>query len=445
MGLIDDAKRGWNAFRSRETPAAVRREYEATREVSYGIRPDRPRTIGSSERTTIASVYTRLGIDVASIAIQHMRRDEDGQFVEIIKSPLNYCLTVSGNLDQGASALRQDMAMTLFEKGTIAIVPINTSDDPDETGSYDIFSLRVGEITEWYPKAVKVRLYNEDTGKTEEIILAKDFVAIVENPLYSVMNEANSTLKRITRKLNLLDAVDDAAGSGKLDILIQLPYAIKGELKQEQAEKRRQELESQMRDSKYGIGYIDGVERITQLNRPAENNMLAQIKWLMDKLYAELGLAQSIFDGTADEAAMLNYQNRTIEPVLRALTEAMHRVFLTKTAQTQGQAIGFVRDPFRYAQLSQIAEISDKFTRNEILSSNEIRSAIGFRPSKDPKANELRNANMPQPDEGAPAAVGKTPSAGGQAPSTDEQDKLVEETFAALEATANEIVQSAGS
>lgn len=452
MGVRDRFKKAFSVFSAKEDPDARRREYELTREAAYGsgIRPDRSRSIASNERTTIASVYTRLGIDVATVDIRHVRLNEEDQYVETIRSDLNYCLTVSANIDQPGSAFRQDIAMSLFEWGTLAIVPVKTSDNPDTTGSYDIYSLRVGQIVDWYPQAVKVKLYNEDTGQAEEIVLAKDFVAIVENPLYSVMNETNSTLKRITRKLNLLDAVDDAASSGKLDILIQLPYAIKGEIKQEQAEKRRQELEDQMRNSKYGIGYIDGVERITQLNRPAENNMLAQIKWLTEKLYAELGLAQSIFDGTADEAAMLNYNNRTIEPILRAITESMHRTFLTKTAQTQLQAIRFIRDPFKLVPISEIAEIADKFTRNEILSSNEIRSSIGFRPSKDPKANELRNSNMPQALD--PGSYAQEEEVAGEVVEDEEKssdvtgeemDRMMEEIFNQLEADADDIINKA--
>lgn len=396
MGFRDRIAHAWNAFvendKQRETQSYI--PYGP----SYGQRPDRFRANVSNERSIISSIYTRLGVDVASVFIQHIRKDENGRYITTVNSGLQECLTVEANLDQAASAFRQDMAMTLFDKGVIAIVPIDTSVNPNDSGGYDIRTLRVGEIVAWYPEHIRVNVYNQKIGRREEITVPKKFAAVIENLLYSVMNEPNSTLQRIIRKLNLLDAVDEAAGSGKLDLIIQLPYVIKSESRREQAEKRRMEIETQLKGSKYGIAYTDGTEKITQLNRPAENNMLKQIEFLMNQLYGQLGLAESVFDGTADEATMINYRNRTVEPVVRALAEGMHRTFLTKTARSQGQAIDFIIDPFKLVPISQLAEIADKFTRNEVLSSNDVRGIIGFKPSGEPNADKLLNKNLPSPE-----------------------------------------------
>lgn len=363
---------------------------------AYGIRPDRVRLNLSNERSIISSIYTRLSIDVASVDIRHVRVDDDRRFQEEIDSGLNDCLTVEANIDQAARAFRQDVVMTLFDRGVCGIVPVDTTINPSISGSFDIKTLRVGHITAWYPKHVKVDLYNEAEGRREEVILEKKFVAIVENPLLAVMNEPSSTLQRLIRKLNLLDAVDEQSSSGKLDIIIQLPYVVKSEARRQQADQRRKDLEFQLKGSQYGIGYIDGTEKVTQLNRPAENNLLQQVQYLTDMLYSQLGLTPEVMNGTADEKAMLNYNNRTIEPILAAIVEAMRRTFLTKTARKQRQTIMYFRDPFRLVPIEQIAEIADKFTRNEIASPNDMRTVVGWKPSKDPKADELKNRNMPE-------------------------------------------------
>ena len=369
---------------------------------SYGVRPDRLRIRSSSERSLISSIYTRLSIDVASIDIRHTRHDDSDRYVEDVDSELNQCLTVQANLDQAARAFRQDIALTLFDKGCLAIVPVDTTGNPFLSSGYDIRTMRVGEIVQWYPKHVRVSLYNEAKGRRQEITVLKSFVAIVENPLYSVMNEPNSTLQRLIRKLNILDKVDEDSSSGKLDLIIQLPYVIKSESRRNQAEQRRKDIEFQLKGSQYGIAYTDGTEKITQLNRPAENNLLEQITRLTEQLYTQLGLTPDVMNGTADEATMLNYNNRTLEPIVDAVTEAMKRSFLTKTARTQRQSIDYFRNPFKLVPVSQMAEISDKLTRNEILTSNEIRQLIGFKPSKDPKADKLVNSNMPQAATGVP-------------------------------------------
>jgi len=353
----------------------------------------------------ISSIFTRLSIDVASVEMRHVRLDEENRYKEDIDSGLNNCLTVEANIDQAARAFRQDIAMTLFDRGVCALVPVDTSISPETNGGYEILTLRVGEITQWFPHHVRMSLYNEETAQREEITLAKSAVAIVENPLYAVMNEPNSTLSRLLHKLNLLDAVDDASASGKLDIIIQLPYVIKSEARRQQAEQRRKDIEFQLSGSKYGIAYTDGTEKITQLNRPAENNLMAQIEFLTEMLYGQLGLTEEVMNGTADEKAMLNYWNRTIEPVLTAMAEAMRRTFLTKTARTQRQSVLFFRDPFRLVPIENIAEIADKFTRNEIMTSNEMRQVVGMAPHSDPKADQLLNSNMPQ---GSPTPTGVT-------------------------------------
>jgi hypothetical protein len=411
----DRIMHAWNAFTNQPIPAE---DFVYTGTASYGSRPDRNRFRVSNERSIISSIYTRLSIDVAQVAIKHVRFDDQDRYIEDIDSGLNNCLTLEANIDQGARAFRQDIALTLFDKGVAALVPVDTSISPNESGSFDIKTMRVGEIVTWYPNHVKVSLYNEAKGYREDITLSKKAVAIVDNPLYAVMNEPNSTLQRLIRKLNLLDAVDEASGSGKLDLIIQLPYTIKSEARKQAAEQRRQDIEMQLSGSKYGIAYTDGTEKITQLNRPAENNLLAQIQYLTDMLYSQLGLTPEVMNGTADEKAMLNYNNRTIEPIVTAITEAMTRTFLTKTARSQKQTIMYFRDPFRLVPISEIAEIADKFTRNEILTSNEFRSIVGFKPVKDKAADKLHNSNMPVKDTMQPNPQIEKPNGDGNGPST---------------------------
>lgn len=398
MALLDRLRNSWNAFRTRDDDYPELRSFGGDYGAAYGLRPDRTKLFVSNERSIISSIITRLGIDVASVEMQHVRLDENDRLLEVIKSGLQECLTIEANVDQAATAFRQDMAMTLLDKGTIAIVPVDTSVNPARSNTFDIVSMRCGDVVTWYPYHVKVSVYNERIGRREEITLPKASVAIVENPLYAIMNEPNSTLQRLIRKLNLLDSVDEQSASGKLDMIIQLPYVIKSESRRAQAEQRRKDIEVQLKGSQYGIAYTDGTEKITQLNRPAENNLMKQIEYLTAMLYSQLGLTEEIMNGTADEKTMLNYQNRTIKPILRAIAEAMRRTFLTKTARSQGQTVQFFTDPFELVPLNSIAEIADKFTRNEILSANEIRSIIGIRPSSDPKADQLRNSNMPQQD-----------------------------------------------
>lgn len=395
--------RSWNAFTS---PKQDEDEYVSSgfgTGENYRISPGRSRLNVSNERSIVSSIYTRLSIDSAAITMRHVRLDKNERYEETIDSGLNRCLDIEANIDQAGRAFRQDIFMTLCDKGVIAVVPVETDLNPSVTGGYDIKNIRVGDITEWYPRHVKISLWNDIVGKREEITLPKKIVAIIENPLYSVMNQPNSTLQRLIRKLNLLDAVDEASSSGKLDLIIQLPYVIKSEARKQQAEQRAKDIEVQLKGSQYGIAYTDGTERITQLNRPAENHLLKQIDYLTTMLYGQLGLTEDVFTGKADEATMLNYYNRTIEPMLAAVKEGMKRTFLTQTARSQGQSIEYNRDPFRLVPVSQLAEIADKFTRNEILSSNEVRSFIGMRPSSDPKADELRNKNIPEavpePDE----------------------------------------------
>ncbi len=414
MGIRDRLAHGWNAFAGKSDQKAVE-EYRSYSGASFGVQPQQFRSRYSNEKTIISSLYMRLGIDVSQIFLKHVRKDPDTErYLGTIKSGLNDCLNVEANLDQAATAFRLDMALTLFDEGVIAIVPVKTSVNPNDTGGYDIRELRIGIIKAWSPQNVKVSVYNEETGLREELWVSKKIVAIIHNPFYSVMNESNSVLQRIIRKLQLLDAVDEAAGSGKLDIIIKLPYTIKSELKEQQAEKRRASIETQLKNSTYGVAYVDGTENITQLNRPAENNMLKQIEYLMNQLYGQLGMDETIFLGTADEATTLNYRNRTLEPILRAFVEGMARSFLTKTARSQGQTIDFLIDPFKLLPLSQLADIADKLLRNEVLSSNEMRALLGFRPVDDPKADQLINSNMPNksPEEQAalaPASAEKEP------------------------------------
>lgn len=390
--ITERIKSAWNAFMSRDPTPMWNNGY------SSFYRPDRPRFTHGNQRSLVAAVLNRIALDAASIKIEHVRLDDEDRYLDEMHSNLQECLTVSANIDQTGRALVQDIVMSLLDEGVVAVVPVDTTSNPI-TGSYDILSLRTGKITEWFPKSVRVRLYNEQTGREEEIILPKSVVAIIENPLFAVLNEPNSTLQRLMRKLSILDAVDEQTGSGKLDLIIQLPYVIKTEARRQQAEIRRADIEKQLSGSRYGIAYTDGTERITQLNRPLENNLLAQIEYLTSMLYSQLGVTKEIMEGTADEATMNNYYSRTIEPILSAITDEMIRKFLTKTARTQGQSIAFFRDPFKLMPTSNIAEIADKFTRNEIMTSNEIRQIVGMKPSSDPSADELRNKNLSQSKE----------------------------------------------
>lgn len=385
-------KHAWNAFFNKDPT-----DYYKNIGTSYTYRPDRPRLTRGNERSIVTSVYNRLALDASSVSIQHVRLDENNRFLSVIDSGLNNCLTVEANLDQTGRAFIQDIVMSMLDEGSVAIVPVDTTFNPEITGSYDILSMRTGQILEWYPSHVKVRVYNEKTGRKEDIVVPKNTVGIVENPLYAVINEPNSTMQRLIRKLNLLDVVDEQSSSGKLDLIIQLPYVIKTEARRQQAENRRKDIENQLAGSKYGIAYTDGTERITQLNRSVENNLMKQIEYLTSMLYSQLGITQSILDGTADDKTMLNYYNRTIEPILSAIVDEMKRKFLTKTARSQLQSISFFRDPFKLVPVNEISEIADKFTRNEIMTSNEIRQIIGMKPSDDPKADELRNKNLSQP------------------------------------------------
>ena len=387
-------KNAWNAFRNRE-PTKVFQDIG----YGYSYRPDRFRLTRGNERSIVTSVYNRIALDVAAIDIRHVQLDAEGQFCDVVQSGLNNCLSTEANLDQTGRAFIQDAVMSMMDEGCIAIVPVDTDDDPDDTTGYQILSMRVGRIRDWYPKHIRVELYNEETGRKQDIVVPKSTVAIVENPLYAVINEPNSTMKRLIRKLNLLDAVDEQSSSGKLDLIIQLPYVIKTEARRKQAEKRRKDIEQQLAGSKYGIAYTDGTERITQLNRSLENNLMKQIEYLTSMLYSQLGITQSILDGTADDKTMLNYYNRTIEPIIAAIVDEMKRKFLSKTARSQNKSIKFFRDPFKLVPVADLAEISDKFTRNEIATSNEIRQVIGWKPSDDPKADELRNSNLSQPNE----------------------------------------------
>lgn len=396
MSFGSRLKHAWNAF--------MGTDYTTYQDVGpgYSSRPDRIRLTKGNERSIITSVYNRIALDVAALNVQHIRLDENGRFLSVIQDGLNTCLTVEANIDQTARAFIQDIVVSMLDEGCVAIVPVDTTYDPSVTGSYDIQTMRVGKILDWYPQHVRVRLYNERTGAKENILVPKSTVAIVENPLYAVVNEPNSTMQRLIRKLNLLDVIDEQSGSGKLDLIIQLPYVIKTEARRQQAENRRKDIEAQLSGTKYGIAYADGTERITQLNRSVNNNLMSQIEYLTSMLYSQLGITQSILDGTADEKTMLNYNNRTIEPIISAIVDEMKRKFLTKTARSQSQSISFFRDPFKLVPVNDIAEIADKFTRNEIMTSNEIRQVIGMKPSDDPRADELRNKNLSAPSESEP-------------------------------------------
>lgn len=390
MGIFDTLRHSWDVFRNRE-PTYLNIGTSA----SY--RPDRVQLSRGNERSIITSIFNRIAVDVSSVNIKHCKVDINGRFIKDIDSGINNCLNLEANIDQTGRAFMQDTVMSMLDEGTVAMVPVDTTFNPTQTSSYDILTLRTGKILEWYPEHVKVRLYNEKTGHQEEVVLPKKTVGIVESPLYAVINEQNSTMKRLMRKLVLLDAVDESTGSGKLDMIIQLPYQIRSEARRNEAKKRMESIEEQLKGP-YGIAYIDGTEKIVQLNRPVENNLMKQIEYLTNLLYSQLGITQEVMNGTADEKTMLNYNNRTIEPILSAIVDEMKRKFLTKTARTQLQTIMFFRDPFRLVPVNDIAEIADKLTRNEILTSNEIRQLIGMKPSDDPKADKLINSNLNQPD-----------------------------------------------
>lgn len=394
LPFISRFKNAWNAFRNRDPTSNYRYLGPA-----YTYRPDRPMFSRGNERTIVNSVFNRIALDVSAINIRHVRLDEDGRYTEDISSGLNDCLTLEANIDQTGRAFIQDIVMSMMDEGVVAIVPIDTTANPVITSSYDILSMRTGKILDWYPAHIKVRVYNERTGEKEDVIIPKSTCGIIENPLFSVVNEPNSTLKRLIRKLALLDVIDEQSGSGKMDLIIQLPYVIKGELKKQQAEERRKSIEEQLTGSKYGIAYIDGTEHITQLNRPVENNLMKQIEYLTSMLYSQLGITTGVLDGSADEKVMTNYYNRSIEPIVSAICDEMKRKFLSKTARTQHQSVMCFRDPFKLIPANDIAEMADKLTRNEITTSNEIRQAIGMKPSKDPKADKLVNSNISQPND----------------------------------------------
>lgn len=429
MKFTDRLRHAWNAFTTEKNPW----EYQDIG-MSYNYRPDRLRYARGNDQSFVTTICNRIAMDAAAIDVRHVRVNEDNYYLETIHSNLNNCLSVEANIDQTNRAFIQDVVMSLLDEGVVAIVPTDTTFDPYLTGSYDVLTMRTGQVIQWFPKHVKVRLYNEQTGKKEEITLPKSMVGIVENPLYSVMNETNSTMQRLVRKLSLLDVVDEQASSGKLDLIIQLPYVIKTETRQQQAEKRRKDIEQQLAGSKYGIAYTDGTERITQLNRPVENNLMSQIEYLTNLLLSQLGLTQEILNGTANETTMLNYYNRTIQPIMSAVIDEMKRKFLTKTARTQHQSIMAFRDPFKMVPVSNIAEIADKFTRNEILSSNEVRQIIGMKPSDNPKADELSNKNMPVSEQGGVPAEGEPVD--GETP----EDSVIDELLSNMEGKINEVV-----
>ena len=390
--FVSRLKHAWNAFTNKDPT-----RYE-DRGNSYSYRPDRTRLTRGNERSIITSIYNRIAMDVASLPINHVRLDDNGRFISVVNSDLNECLSMEANIDQTGRSFIQDVVMSMLDEGSVAIVPVDTTIDPKISNSYDISSMRTGKILAWYPREIKVRVYNEKLGMHEDIDVPKHMTCIIENPLYAVINEHNSTMQRLISKLNLLDSIDNQSGSGKLDLIIQLPYVIKTEARRKEAEKRRAEIENQLSDSKYGIAYTDGTEKVTQLNRPVENNLMGQIEFLTSMLYSQLGMTQSVLDGTADEATMLNYYNRSVEPFISAIVDEMKRKFLTKTARSQKQSIMYIRDPFKLVPVSQLADIADKFTRNEVLSSNDVRGIIGFKPANDPKADELRNKNLNAPD-----------------------------------------------
>lgn len=419
MGFFDRLQHGWNAFMNKD-PTNFYRDVGA----GYSYRPDRFRFTRGNERSIVTAVYNRIALDVAAINIQHVKLDDSGRFLNVLNTGLNNCLTLEANADQTGRAFIQDVVMSMIDEGSVAIVPVDTTIDPNKSDGYDINSMRVGRIVNWYPKMVRVEVFNENIGRKQEIVLPKSAVALIENPLYAVINERNSTMQRLVRKLNLLDAVDEQSSSGKLDLIIQLPYVIKSPARKKQAEERRRDIEQQLSGSKYGIAYTDGTEHITQLNRSVENNLMKQIEYLTTLLFSQLGITQSILDGTADDKTMLNYYSRTIEPIVAAIVDEMKRKFLTKTARTQNKSIMFFRDPFKLVPVNDIAEIADKFTRNEILTSNEIRQIIGMKPSDDPKADQLVNSNLNQLSDAEAPMMGDETE--GQYPET-EDDSVYED------------------
>lgn len=426
MGFSDRLYHAWNAFLNKDPTS-----YYRTVGAGYSYRPDRPRLSQGNERSIVTSIFNRIALDVASLTFQHVRLDDEGRFLEVIDSGLNECLTVEANIDQSAQAFIQDVVLSMLDEGCVAIVPIDTTIDPTKSGAFDINSMRVAEILEWYPRHVRVRVYNDQTGYKEDKIVPKSMVAIIENPLYAVVNERNSTMQRLIRKLNLLDVIDEQSGSGKLDLIIQLPYTIKTDARRQQAEQRRKDIEQQLSGSKYGIAYTDGTEHITQLNRAVENNLMSQIEYLTSMVYAQLGMTTGVLDGSANESTMTNYYTRTVELIASVIVGEMIRTFLTKTARSQKQSIMFFRDPFRLIPMSEFAEIADKLTRNEIATSNEVRQEIGWKPSKDPTADELRNKNL-NPADQSPAAPTEA--------DTTAQDAIVNELFDSLEAEIDKII-----
>lgn len=421
MGFLNRLKNGWNAFRNNRDPTLHwRMDYGS----SYSHRPDRVVFTRGKERSIITAIYNKIALDVADLDIRHVRLDEDDCFVEFIKSELDHCFTTEANVDQTGRALKQDIVMSMLDEGCVAIIPIDTDVDP-EKGTFKVETIRTGKILEWHPSWIVAKAYNEETGEKEDIKLAKRTTAIVENPFFAVMNEQNSTMQRLIRKLNLLDAIDEQSGSGKLDLIIQLPYSIRSDARRQQAETRRKDIEEQLAGSKYGIAYADAAERITQLNRPVDNNLMKQIEYLMSMLYSQLGITQSILDGTADEKTMLNYYNRTIKPIVAAIVDEMKRKFLTKTARSQRQSIMYFRDPFALIPMDQLAEVADKYTRNEIMTKNEFRQKMGMKPSNDPKADQLINSNIAQPAEQ-------------QKPTEEAAEKTEEETSKSKEGEENQ-------
>jgi hypothetical protein len=449
VGILDRFKNAYNAF-TPTTETTDKLPFDqgymsplgaaGTFGTAFSTRPDQQRRRTSNDRSIVTSIYTRIAIDCASVQLRHVRRDDQDRYLEDIISGLNSCLTLEANIDQAARMFRQDLYMTLCDEGIAALVPVDTTQDPSMTNSYDILTMRIGKVVQWYPKHVRVSLWNENSGKREEITLSKTIVAIVENPLYAVMNEPNSTLQRLIRKLSLLDSVDEASASGKLDLIIQLPYVIKSEARRQQAVQRRTEIEDQLKNGGLGIAYTDGTEKITQLNRPVENNLLGQIEYLTTSLYGELGITKEVMDGTANEAIMLNYWNRTIEPMVSAAVEAMRRTFLTKTARSQKQTVDYFRDPFALVPVSAMADIADKFTRNEIMSSNEIRQEIGMKPSKDPKADQLVNSNI---NPSTPPGTAAAPAADSSAPA-DDSSAAHTDMFDSLDSTLDDLYKSLG-
>lgn len=411
LSITDRMKHAFNAFMNRDPTAYYNRNLGS----GYSIRPDRPRLSRGNERSIITAIFNRIAMDVAAIDIMHCRLDENNRFIEKIDSGLNNCLNLEANVDQSGRAFIQDAVMSMLDEGVVALVPVDTDLNPASTDSYDILTMRTGKILEWYPAHVKVRLYNDRTGEKEDLMLAKRDVAIIENPLFAIVNEPNSTMQRLMRKLSLLDVTDEQTASGKLDLIIQLPYVVKSEARREQANQRRKDIEQQLAEGKYGIAYTDGTEKITQLNRSVENNLMKQVEYLTNMVYSQIGITQSVLDGTADEKTMLNYNNRTVEPIVSAIVDELKRKFLTKTARTQLQSISFFRDPFKLVPVNDIAEIADKFTRNEIMTSNEIRQIVGMKPSNDPKADQLINSNISQAKEDVvPSEVNEKYGEGGK-------------------------------